>query len=371
MKFVLYILLPLLTTGSYYAQTGIIESLIVIQYDSLGESQLKQAIYKYNFNNQTFSGKEKIMTVDGKRNGQDYIRFDLGENILYNNRYLISNAGNIIDLNEKKVLFDGNGKVVYCANDSIIYFINDAFDGKYYALFNLKTNSYSEIKNPHFKPIPGQDVELDRSKSPYKLVYTPAKKPKQILMEDAGHGGVSTGSAYKIGGIPIYWVDNNVFLFPNIKVSNLEGSIVKYDLKTKTAKEIGTFSSTSNLAPGYKLIKGKSSFVEFYFKDRLYLINPTKDVMLLTNFKEFDAGFSVEMIAKQNGRGVWLKGKEVGRQHFETKNFRSTTNHAALLKEVFFGDESIQQGLAVYSVTDNKWEDLQAEKVVAIIGWIK
>lgn len=370
MKFVLFILLLFFASSSFYAQSDGVESLIVIQYDSLGESELKQCIYKYNFNGESYLGKEKIMTIEGKRSGQDYIRFDLGENTLYNNRYLISNSGNIIDLKDKKVLFDGNGKVVYCANDSVVYFINDAFDGKYFALFNLKTNKYSEIKNQHYNPLPGQEVEIDRSKSPYKLVYFPPKKAKEVLMHDAGHGGVSTGSAYKIGGIPIYWVDNHVFLFPNVKVSNLEGSIVKYDLKTKTAKEIGNFNSTSNLAPGYKFLKGRSSFVEFYFKDRLYLINPTKDVMLLTNFKEFDAGFSVEMITKQNGRGVWLKGKEVGRQHFEIKNFRSSINHAALLKEVFFGDESIQQGLAVFCVAANKWKDLQAEKVVAVIGWI-
>lgn len=369
MRLFAYILL--FAFGTSFAQNGDTESLIVVQYDQEEGPDLKQSIYRYDFNKDIFSGKEKLLTVEGKKGGIDYIRFDLGENTLYKNRYLISGYGNIIDLTDRKVIYDGNGKVVYCANDSVVYFVNDPFDGKYYTLFNLKTNTYSEIKSKTYKALPGQEVEFDRTKSPYKLIYFPEKKPKEILMEDAGHGGVNTGSSYKIGGAPIYWVDNEVFLFPNVKVTNLEGSIVKYDLKTRTAKEIGNFSSTSNLSPGYKLVKGKSSFVEFYFKDRLYLINPIKDVMLLTGFKEFDAGFSVEMIAKQNGRGVWLKGKEVGRNHFELKSFKSSDNYAALLKEVFFGDESLQQGLVVYHVGTNKWEDISAEKVVAVIGWIK
>ena len=369
MRFIAYILL--LAFGPCYAQSSDTESLIVVQYEQEGDPELKQSIYKYNFNKEAFLGKELLLTVEGKKNGSDYIRLDLGENTLYKNRYLISSTGNIIDLSEKKVLHSGNGKVVLYSNDSIVFFINDAFDGSYYSLFNLKTNTYSDIKNKNYKPLPGQEIEFDRTKSPYKLIYSQPKKPKVVLMEDAGHGGVSSGSNYKIGGVPVYWVNNDVFLFPNVKVSNLEGSIVKYDLKMRTAKEIGNFSSTSNLSPGYKLVKGKSSFVEFYFKDRLYLINPTKDVMLLTGFKEFDAGFSVEMIAKQNGRGVWLKGKEVGRNHFELKNFKSTENYAALLKEVYFGDESFQQGLVVYHVGTNKWEDISAEKVVSVIGWIK
>lgn len=369
MRFIAYILF--FAFGSCFAQGGDTESLIVVQYDQEDDTELKQSIYKYNFNKEVFAGKELILTVEGKKNGADYVRFDLGENTLYKNRYLISSTGNIVDLSEKRVLHSGNGKVVYTSNDSIVYFINDVFDGSYYALFDLTTNAYSEIKNKNFKPLPGQEVEFDRTKSPYKLVYLPPKKPKEILMEDAGHGGVVSGSTYKIGGIPVYWVNNDVFLFPNVKVSNLEGSIVKYDLKTRTAKEIGNFSSTSNLAPGYKLVKGKSSFVEFYFKDRLYLINPIKDVMLLTGFKEFDAGFSVEMISKQTGRGVWLKGKEVGRNHFELRSFKSTENYAALLKEVYFGDESFQQGLVVYHAGSNKWQDINAEKVVAVIGWVK
>lgn len=354
---------------SIQAQSNSEEFLIVVHPEGEPGPEMKQSIYSYKFINNVYAGREKLLTVNGKKDGKDYIRLDGGDNTIYKDRYLITGIGNIIDLKEKKVLHDGSAKLVYCSNDSIVFYTDDIFKGKFFSYFDLKTNTYSEIKKLTFKPIPGQDVEFDRTKSPYKLLYYPANKQKIVLMEDAGHGGVST--THKLGGIPIYWLDNDNFIFPNIKVSNLEGVLVKYNLQTRTGKEIGTFNSSSALSSNFKLTKTKNSLVEFYFKDKLYLINPAKETMLPTNYKECDGGFSIEVAAKPTGRGVWFKGKEIGRNHFETRNFKSSSNYAAIVKELVMGDESYQQGIGVYNTTNNKWENVDAEDVLSLVGWIK
>lgn len=353
-----------------FGQAGNSESLVVIHYDPAGQAQMRQMIYKYNFINDVYAGREVVLSVDGRKNDKDYIRFDKGENTLYKERYLISATGGIIDLKDKKVLHDGSAMLVRCSGDSIIFYTNDIFKGRFYSWYDLKNNVFAEIRNPAFKAIIGQDVEFDRTKSPYKLYYYPVNKPKVLLMEDAGHGGVST--TYKLAGIPLYWLDNNTFLFPNVKVSNLQGVIVKYNLLTKTAKEIGPFNSTSNLSANFRFQKAYgNTFVEFYFKDKLYLINPAKETMLLSNYREMDTNFSVEVEAKPTGRGIWYKGKEIGKNHFEINNFKASSNYAAIVKELVMGDESYQQGLVVYSINKAKWENVDAEEVVALIGWIK
>ena len=202
------------------------------------------------------------------------------------------------------------------------FYVNDIFKGKFYSYFDLKTNTYSEIKSLTFKAIIGQDVELDRTKSPYKLLYYPQNKPKVVLMEDAGHGGIS--SKDKKTDIPIYWIDYNTFIFPNIKITDLEGSIVKYNIATKTSKIIGTFNSTANVPATYQLVNSVDCYIEFYFKNKLYCINPTKETMLLSNYKEIDKNFSVEVEPKSTGRAISYKGKEIGRNHFDIKNFKSS-----------------------------------------------
>jgi len=41
-------------------------------------------------------------------------------------------------------------------------------------------------------------VEFDKRSSPYKLEYFPVNKPKVVLFEDAGHGGVTTSGKKQI-----------------------------------------------------------------------------------------------------------------------------------------------------------------------------
>jgi len=247
--------------------------------------------------------------------------------------------------------------------------VNDVFKGKYYSFFDLKTNIYSEIKSLTFKAIPGQDVEFDRKTSPYKLEYYSAGKEKVILMEDAGHGGIS--STDEKVNIPIYWIDDNSFLFPYIKITDLEGSVVKYNLLTKTTKIIGAFNSVSKIPVSYKLTKGINSYVEFYFKDKLYIINPVKETMLISNYKEIDQNYSIEVEAKAKGRAIFYKGKEIGKNHFEMNTFKTSTNYAAFLKEVVMGDESYQQGLSVYIVASAKWQNIVTIDIASVVGWIK
>ena len=352
-----------------FAQNNTDESLIVVHYDAAKKENLGQLIYKYNFVDNAYVDRELILTIEGQKNGKDYVRCDKGENTLYKDRYLISGIGNIIDLTDKKVLYDGTGKLVRCSNDSIIFFVNDIFKGKYYSYFDLITNTYSEIKSLTFKAIIGQDVEFDRRTIPYKLEYFPAGKPKVVLMEDAGHGGVSSGD--KKTDIPLYWIDDNTFLFPNIKITDLEGDIVKYNLLTNTAKTLGAFNSTSKIPATYQLQKGNNAFIEFYFKDKLYMINPAKETMLLSAYKEVDSNYSIEVEAKPKGRAIFYKGKEIGRNHFELTTFKTSNNYAAFLKEVVMGDESYQQGLSIYITTSTKWQNIVTIDIASVVGWIK
>ncbi len=367
MKYLLHILLFFTVWSHAQVNTG--ESLIVVHYDISNKESLGQIIYRYNFVNNAYAGREEILAIRGIKEGKDYVRYDKGENLLHKDRYLISSIGNVIDLKEKKVIYDDSGKLVRCSNDSVIFFVNDPFKGKYYAYFDLATHIYSEIKSTTFKPVKGQDIEFDMTKSPYKLWYYPQNQPKVLLLEDAGHGGVSAKN--KKDDIPVYWVDDNTFIFPYIKITDLEGSIIKYNISTKTSKTIGTFSSNTNVSPAYRLQNGWDKYVEFYFKNKLYYINPVKETMLLSNFREVDKNFAVEVELKPYGRAIYYKGKDIGKNHFQLRTFKASANYAALVKEIVMGDESYQQGLCVFNVSKMKWENINAENIASLVGWIK
>jgi len=350
------------------AQVKMNESLVVVCYDPASKDNLKQLIIKYNFVNHSFAGKDTVMSIDGTKSGKDYLRFDKGENTLCQNRYLISASGCILDLQTKEVLHDAPATVVRCGNDSVIYFINDVFSGPYYSYYNLSEKRYSNINNPSFKPLIGQDVTVDQKTSPYKLVYTPADKPKVILMEDAGHGGVS--SVDRKVNVPVYWIDNNSFMFPYIKITDLEGSVVKYDLALKTQKIIGTFSSVAKIPTTFTFTKVSNGLVEFSFKDKYYLINPVKETMLDIYYKEFGDNYSVSVEAKPAGRTIYHKGIEIGKKYFELHNFKASQNHAAIITNIKLGESVFRRELSVYSVFKAKWENIYIDNLLSVAGWI-
>ncbi|MCP2834984.1 hypothetical protein, partial [Salmonella enterica] len=90
--------------------------LIVVHYDPTKKAELGQLIYRYNYVNHVYAGREKIMSITGRTNEKDYVRADKGDNVLYKDRYLVTGIGNILDLKEKKVLHDGSARLVRCSN---------------------------------------------------------------------------------------------------------------------------------------------------------------------------------------------------------------------------------------------------------------
>lgn len=350
------------------AQVKMNESLVVVCYDPSSKANLKQLIIKYNFINHSFAGHDTIMRIDGTRNGKDYLRFDQGENTLYQNRYLISSKGCILDLETKEILHDAQANVVRYGVDSVIYFINDVFSGSYYSLYDFKKRKYSNINSPEFKPVIGQNVEVDQKSSPYKLVYYPKDKTKVVLMDDAGHGGVS--SLEKKTEVPVYWVTNNSFMFPFIKITDLEGSIIKYDLDLKTQKIIGEFNSLAKVPTTLRFNKVSNGLVEFSFKDKYFLINPVKETMLAAYYKEFDENYSVSIEDKPLGRAIYYKGIEIGKKNFELHNFKASQNHTAIITNIKLGQSVYRRELSVYSVFKTKWENIYVDNLLSISGWI-
>lgn len=348
-------------------------SLIVIHVDPGGKGEFKQMVYSYHFLNGHFQGREELLSFKGRikegNKERDYIRTDLGTNMLYKNRYLITGIGNIIDLQEKKVLFDQKANVVRCSNDSVIYYTNDAFKGKYYSIYNLGTKQYSEVKSLTFKAIPGQDIEFDKSAPPFKLYFYPVDKPKVVLMTDAGYGQTISGESRKPDP-QVWWLDKNNFVFTQFNKENTEISFVKVGIDTKASSVIGKGTIQPQNATGFfeAVSKGQSQYT---FGDKKFLVDVDKNTVTDMPFSNPDNGFSVECKNNSYGHIIKLNGKDIGKQHFQMKNFKAAPEIAGLVKELVVGTESYQQGIAVWNNSKPGWENVDADEVLAVIGWIK
>ena len=352
---------------------NVTHSLIVVHYDPASKGEFKQMVYSYHFLNGHYQGRQELISFkgrvkDAKGMERDYIRTDIGNNMLYKNRYLITGLGNIIDLKEKKILFDQKANLIRCSNDSAIYYTNDAFKGKFYSVYNFTTNNYDEVKSLTFKAVVGQDIEFDRSVQPYKLNFYPESKPKVVLSNDAGYGQIITEG--RKPDVAVWWMDKNTFVFPQFNKENTEIAFVKVNIDSKSLVQLGKGIIKQQNEPGTFTKINKSQAV-FNFGEKKFLVDADKKTTTELFFTYPENGFSAECKTNPYGHVIKLNDKEIGKHHFQLKNLKTEKNIAAIVKELRIGEESYQQGLSVWNNNLQKWVPVDAEEVIALVGWIK
>ncbi|MBA2612715.1 MAG: hypothetical protein H0U95_12125 [Bacteroidetes bacterium] len=368
MKKLFIFLLFFLVTAAFYAQE-IKQGLVVVHVDPTGKAEFKQKIMVYHFLNGHYIGRNELLTVSGKKDGKDNIRTDLGINTIYNNRYLITGIGNIIDLQDKKVLFDGRANLIRCSNDSAIFYTNDIFKGKYYSVYNFKTNQYGEVKNLLFKPKIGADVEYDKTTAPFKINFYPQSKPKVLLVADAGYGQSGTKDG-RVPDPPMYWIDNSTFVYTNFNKDNTEISFYKVNINSKSNSLVGKIAIKPE-AQVAQVQKVNDTQALFFLGNKQILIDHSANTVTELQFTKPTDGFSYECKTNSYGHLVKLNDKDVGKYHFQSKNFKTESNIASLVKEMVVGPESYQQGMAVWNFNKQGWENVDSEDVLTLVGWIK
>ena len=343
-------------------------SLIVVHIDASGGASFKQKIVSYHFLNGVYQGREDLLTVQGKLKEKDYVRTDIGTNIIYKNRYVVTGIGNIIDLRDKKVVFDQKANLVRLSNDSAIYYTNDVFKGKFYSVYNFKTNQYSEVKSLLFKAMEGHDIEFDKGMQPYKLNFYPNDKKFQ-LMADAGWGQIITTDGRKPDP-QVWWMNNHEFIYTQFNKDNSEVTFVKVNLTTRANSVVGKGSIKQQNSVGY-FTEVNPSLATYMFGDKKFLIDAAKNTVTELLFTYPEDGFSVECKKMPYGHIIKLNDKEIGKYQFQLKNVKTEHNIMGLVKELIIGTDSYQQGLAVWNNNKPGWEKVDAEDVITLIGWVK
>jgi hypothetical protein len=343
-------------------------ALIVSQYEAGDVKALIQHIYKLNFENGEFKGKEKLLSVVGKAEGADYVRTDMGENVIYRNRYLITGIGNIIDLEQKKVVSHDRTKLVKCSGDSIIFYTNDIFKGKFYSVFNCKTGIYAEVKALLFKPQAGQDVGVDYETQNRRIWLYPIDKEKILLVNDAGFGENLVNG--KTADIPLQWIDNNNFVYPYYNNARNEVTLMKVNVN-KTQTRIGVIKDVPASHENSYFTKDGQGNIEYVCSKGKYVIDANGGKITEVVFEHLGNDFDVEYKNQSYGHLIKHAKTEIGKYHCELKTVKAGKNMVGLNNQLVIGKEIYPQGLAVWNGVTKKWRTIDMDDVAAVIGWIE
>ena len=143
--FSFFIILTVVLAGFHPPEKKV--SLLIAEYDNNAAKNHMQHLVNYVFIGGTMISKETLLSVPTQKEGVkgNYVRFDIGKNKIYRNRYVVTGIGNVIDIQTKKLLVSEQANFVAFKGDSIIFYTNDIFKGKFFSVLNLKTELYQKV----------------------------------------------------------------------------------------------------------------------------------------------------------------------------------------------------------------------------------
>jgi hypothetical protein len=358
--------------SSFFSSTEKNHCLILAVYDSQAAQNHIVHIRKVSFANGNQGGTENVMDVLTQNPGDRVpkIRFDLGPNQIYRNRWIITAYGNVIDLQQKKILVDTHDQFVKASGDSIIFYTNDITRGKFYSVLDLKTGKYAEVKDILFRAITGKDVEPDCSSKNYKIYFYPSSAPKVELVRDAGFGeDISLIPGAKTQ-CPFYWIDNDNFIYPNYSSAHDYVSLMKVCVSTKEQEKIGEIDHLPENHSLSRFYKNVDNEIIYSCARGQFQIDPAKHKVTELDFLSAGNGFSVSVNeVDKKGRQI-RSGDQVVGTYFCAPEFAVTSSgYIAFPYDIVLGDEHYAQGAAVYSVAAKKWKTIGDSDLSAVIGW--
>jgi|GEM_PF-562537 len=348
-------------------------ALLVAEFDPMASSNHLQVLMCYHFVNGAFVSKEKIITVPTKKEGVkgSYVRFDLGTSTIYRNRYVITSIGNIIDVKEKKLLLAEKDELVGFNGDSIIFKTNDIFKGKYFSVFDLKTQTYTTVANPAFNPNPHPEVEFDDAAEPFKLWAYYSNGKKELLAANAGYGE----AAPLVGETPkrrlkVFWLDNSTFLYANYNAAQTDATIYKVNIN-KSVEKIADITAIPASAENSFFKKDQDGSVFYSCPKGIFLVDIKKKKAEKVQYKPIGNNFHVELDENPKyGHVVKYNDVEIGK-YFCNDNAQTTNGHIALQSELVIGTEKYPQGVKVWEATSKKWASLDISDIANIVGWMQ
>jgi hypothetical protein len=242
-------------------------------------------------------------------------------------------------------------------------------------VLDLQTGKYEQVKNAAFRALPGKDVEADCALKNYKIYYYPPSAPKVEVVKDAGFGEDVSLIAGARPQLPMHWVDNDNFLYPNYSSAHDYVSIMKVTLSTKTQEKIGEIDQlpeNHTLSRFYTTTEGE---IIYQCARGHFSIDVAKKKATELQYLPAGHGFSVAVSETPKGRAIRSANgggeQTIGTYFCFPEQAVSAPGHIAFPYEMVLGEEHYLQGVAVWSQAAGKWKTVGDSDLSAVIGWVE
>lgn len=342
-------------------------------------------LVSYNFADGLLISKDTILGVGTNKEGVagSYVRYDLGKNFIYKNRYVISGIGNVIDIKTKSLVIKESDDFISANGDTLIFHRDNIFTGTGYLMLDLKAKKYrfinkdkiDEDKESRSSPDKFHYLSIDRSKIPYKIWLHSSDGKKKIVVNDAGHGPNITISS-QFPNVETQWLNNSSFIYavhekkfrpPHKEFSKVFLRI--FDIQNSSDKIFYILDSV-----------GKGDVNGRFYVDKIgqtiyrtsgwnsYVIDTANSNLLEYPFYEIGYKFSLSNRATTEGTTIRFKNIEVGIQ-WCTNEVVSDKIIAMAYGEAG-SNLGYPKGIKVWSHLSKAWTTIDVPWLSKIIGWV-
>lgn len=384
-----FFIIALLFTTFCFGQKKRKNSILVAEYQKNDEGIGNYThLVSYNFIDGELTSKDTILsapTSKGQYQGS-YVRYDLGHNFIYKNRYVISGIGNVIDVQTKSLVMEESDDLIELRGDSIIFHRNNIITGTGYLICDLKSRNYGFVKNKGFLKSKGihspnhlLGLEIDKSEFPYKIVLYDKRNRQDIMVNDCGYGTNLSSYASTRPNIPLFWLDNQHFLYASYSYSGYRSDSIK---STVTINKVSIDKKSSEIVAKIDSVPpaiSRSSFsldpdktIIFHCAKGQFEINTDKKQASLYKRSSIGNNFSIENNRNDKyGRIIIYKDKEIGRIWCDSYNAKTTSGFIGVEYGEFGSNLGYPRGVKVWNNYTKDWLEIKIPWIAGIIGWIE
>jgi hypothetical protein len=362
----------LISFGMNMIPAGKKRFLILAEYDVAAASNHTVHIVRIPFTDGIPGPREKVMDVITQQSGDKVprVRFDLGRNQIYRNRYIITAYGQVVDIIDKKVLVDTHDQFVKASGDSIVIYTNDIFRGQFYSVLDLKTGTYAKVSSPSYNPLPGEDVEPDCSQRNFRIWYYPPSKPKEEIVKDAGYGEDVSLIPNGKPRLPMQWIDNVSFVYPYYNSAHDVVTIYKVNYLTREQKKIGIIDQLPENRHYTEFMSDPEGNLVYNCARGYFRIDLKREVVEEMTFFRIGNGFEIAMEeTPAKGNEIKHNGTSIGHYFCTPKLAVATEGGIAFPFEIVMENERYLQGAAYWSAETSKWKTTGDSDLCSVVGW--
>jgi hypothetical protein len=323
----------------------------VCQYDKL---------VRFRFRNGVLMSKDLILSTD-----ISLARYDLGKNHVYRNRYVITNWGDIVDIRNKRLLHDGQGKFVAAEGDRVIQHVAGInVEGYFY--YDLKTDQYRRLLGPTKWALPGV-LSPDQSKSVeggsdniwlHSLIQNKKLLGSGFFIQQAMEASFMPKA-------PVFWLDNTRVLSQR---NNGEIVVVQLD---GTVTPIVKFPVTGPNYTDPYFFRDRDDRIIYVCSGQSFVINVEEKSYTPHEWITLGSGFYAETkVNPSYGHVIRYEENEIGRLWASVWRAPATDGYVAFEYGEVGSNLGYPKGIQVWSTANGKWTVIDTKRVSRIIGWV-